>query len=274
MTSDKNKLRRPMEPPLVREERTEIDPDIGAEVTITTHRRGVLGTESREIHSPLNEFSLTRFHELYFSESPRQLLEKFCDGLRDRLEASGFPSDRTPSWVRCGEGEWQPRPEDHRGHQKGHSYARWISRVEKLTEPLSPERAAGALLLAIIDLLNRVGIEEHLWHILQVMQKASDYRITGSINYLAYQGVLARKARSAGPKARQSKAKDMRRIIWAHAEQRWSRYGAMKGDASNTAAAIAGDVNSELRAQGLLPPEKAGLSVKTIGDHIRAGFRG
>src|SRR5258707_1260014 len=86
------------EPPLEREERTEIDRELGIQISITTLRRGILG-EATESYEPSGVAPQR-------DVSPRKAFEQMCESLRDELHNFGLPSDRTPYWIRLGENDW------------------------------------------------------------------------------------------------------------------------------------------------------------------------
>jgi hypothetical protein len=269
--SKKRRTHGAKEPPLERCERVETDPTTGSEIRVVSEKRGVLGWETRHYSSPqvaLDEWSAT--------VPVKEELEGFCEHLRDQLEKRGLPSDRTPSWIKMDNGEWKPdRPEgiDRESRMK-HARARWSHRLKELTEPLSKNRAAGNLLDALVEVLKRPGIDEHLWHVVRLMNAYRVYCITGNINNLATMGFKARKGRSDGPLARHRSGKETRQVICDQAKQFWSAHPLYRNDATNTAEQIAATVNAELLARKLLSRGKTKLCDKTIGDHIRAGIRG
>jgi hypothetical protein len=257
-------IRKPKEPPLTKEEFTEVD-ETGVTVKVTRYRRGVLVREARQ-YDPSN------IRAWRGGATVRQELEAFCDALRDMIESAGFPSDRTPKWIKIADGEW--RPENDNDDREliptvPTAYALWIHRLGKTAEPLSHIEAAGKLLWALSHLLKRKKIDEHLWDIGQVMEHYASYRLSGNINHYASMGVAARLARAKGPQASQRRRNRVREIVWAHAIAHWSSNPRYEGDAWNTAACIACAVNTELRDRRLLPGKKTGLQPKTISDHIR-----
>jgi hypothetical protein len=205
---------------------------------------------------------------------PRVSLERMCDQIRDRLEEEGLPTDRTPNWIRIPGEDWKQADRDENVIELRASYALWTSRLKDLTEPLSIERAAGDLLWSLLQLLGRENIDEHLWHVAQLMQSYASFRMLGPINEAAQDGLVARKGRAAGPASKRQKALEIRDTIWAHTHTFWSENPSCKGDATNTAGRIAAIVNEELRIKGLLPAKKGHLSTKTIADHIRTCIRG
>jgi hypothetical protein len=259
------------EPPLQREERIEVDAETQTKIRVVSRRRGVLGIETRHYDS------VFAFFREEAKQSPRAALEQFCDHLRDILEESGLPSDRTPSWVQVSNGAWEPlstserNRADHR-HALAARYQTWAKRLEEITDPLSKDRTAGDLLEALTHLIQRKGVDDHLWHISQVLIAHRRYCIAGRINTLAANGMAGQRARAAGPATRRERALEVRRVICERTSRYWVERPILKGDASNTAAAIADEVNIALRTKGLLPSKKLGLSPKTIGDHIRAGI--
>lgn len=260
----KSQVKRSTRIPLEITETTETAED-GTVVRIVRHRRGAFVRESRKYNS------LGRWlHEL--AVPPRVEFERICDGIRDRLEESGLPSDRTPKWTRENGGEWhpysgQPKPKPNT------SYALWTKRIDDQTEELTIERAAGKLLWDLTQLLNRKDIDDHLWHIGQLIESYAAFRILGPIADAAAAGLLARKGRAKGPATRQQKTTRVREAIWSAATLFWAENPKFEGDASNTAAHIADNVNQLLDKHGLLPAKRKRLSTKTIGDHIRAGIR-
>jgi hypothetical protein len=145
----------------------------------------------------------------------------------------------------------------------------WTKRLEALTEPLSEKRLLGEALWDLDQLLKRKGIDEHLWHIAQLVSSMGTLRIAGATNAMAAAGMAARNGRLLGPKARREKAAIRHEVIKDLAARLWAVAPKYEGDASNTAATIVYDVNSELAKRGLLPAGKDGMSVKTIADHLR-----
>jgi hypothetical protein len=249
-------------PPLVTTETTEIASD-GTPVRVTQFRRGVLMSETRK-------YSSIRGWAKEVSEPPRAILERYCERLRDQLEESGLPSDRTPKWIRKPGGDWEPHEKTDEPPIPYAAHAVWTSRIDKLTEPLTNERAAANLLSDLNEVLELQGIDEHLWHIGQLMESYAAFRMVGPVNSAAAAGLAAEKARAAGPAKKQERAQQVRALIRERALSAWSRRPILRGDASNTAACILSEVNESLRAHGLLRPGKDGLSAKTIADHISA----
>ena len=253
-------------PPLEKTEFTEADPESGAEVKVTRYRRGALASESRR-YSSFGQWA----RDLCVPSRVR--LERMCEQLRCRLEEAGLPTDKTRDWIRKRDGDWEPRLAPINTSEPLFAYQLWTKRLEQLTEPLTDERAAGELLWDITQLLDRKGIDEHLWHIEQAMRSYASLRMLGPINSAAADGIAARKARAAGPASRRERAKTIREVIGKRTLQYWSIKPIFRNDASNTARAIASGVNLELRKSHLLPLSKKGLSAKTIADHIRALMR-
>src|SRR6185312_4956812 len=86
------------EPPLLTEQFQEIDPVTQENVSVVRHTRGVLTTEKR---------TYAAVHPDFFNcKTVRQHLEEYCDYIRDRLETRGLPTDRTPRWMKVGDGDW------------------------------------------------------------------------------------------------------------------------------------------------------------------------
>jgi len=250
--------------PLTRKEWTETDPETGTEVFVEEIQRGVLCTETRHYDA------LTAL-KMMASNSPRKALVEFCDHIRDALEKTGKPSDRTPKWIKVGDGDWEPLTDEHNARRLGmrYSYAHWTKRCDELTEPLTIERAGAKALHSVSQMLKLDGVDKYLWHINQAIKHYSDYRLAGSINRLAHQGVVARKARAQGPEARRAKAEAVRQVVATEAKAYWDGHPLLRGDASNTASHIADRVNERLRSENLLPVGRNGLSVKRISDYIR-----
>ncbi len=146
--------------------------------------------------------------------------------------------------------------------------------MKALTEPLSEQRCVGEFLYELARLLERPGIESHLWNIGRCMDACSTLRIAGATNFFAAAGLAAHNGRAIGPTAKQKQAEQRREIIWSIANKFWSKSPIHRYDAANTAAAIASEANQMLRATKLLPPTKNGLSVKTISDYIRTSISG
>ena len=253
-------------PPLEKTEFTEKDPKSGADVKVTRYRRGALASESRS-YTSYGQWA----HD--WCEPTRVRLERMCEQLRSRLEEAGLPTDETPDWVRKRGGDWEPRSGPKDTSEPLHAYQLWTKRLEQLTEPLTIERAAGELLWDLTQLLDRKDIDDHLWHIEQLMRSYASVRMLGPINSAAADGMAARKARAAGPASRRERAQAVREVIGKHALYYWSVKRIFRNDASNTARSIASGVNVELRKSRLLSLSKKGLSAKTIADHIRALMR-
>jgi hypothetical protein len=252
------------------DERTETVPETGENIRVTTARRGILGTESRTY----NSFPAPA-DALCYKPSKEQL-EKFCDSLRDELEVWGLPSDRQFSWIKIGDGDWQPCADDHRlsANMAPVSWSIWYSRLKALTEPLTKQRSAGDLLWALTELLNRPGIEPNLWHVSQCLTAFRRFGIAGAPNFFATAGIAARKGRAVGPTAKRQQAGGRREAIRPLVCKFWETSPIHRNDAANTAAALAVPINQVLRDQGLLPRAKKRLSVKTINDYIRELIRG
>ena len=253
-------------PPLEKTEFTEADPESGAEVKVTRYRRGALAIESRR-YSSFGQWA----RDLCVPSRVR--LERMCEQLRCRLEEAGLPTDKTPDWIRKRGGDWEARSAPIDTSEPLFAYQLWTKRLEQLTEPLTDERAAGELLWDVTQLLNRKGIDEHLWHVEQTMRSFASLRMLGPINSAAADGIAARKARAAGPASRRERAKAVRDVIGKRALHYWLVNPILRNEASNTARSIASGVNAELRKSRLLPLSKKGLSAKTIADHIRALMR-
>lgn len=256
-----SKLKSSKELPLLTETTTKIDPKTGSEYTSTILRRGVLGIEKMQY----KEFNPRDFCQ--DTCTPRQDLEQFCDHLRDCLEKDGLPSDRTPHWINEN-GRWRPMQDADKRQLR--SYKSWIKRVEDLTEDLSDGRIGGDLLLALVHLLSRKGIDDHLWDIMQVMNLYHRLRLSGRINRLATQGLAARRGRQAGPKSRRTISAERRATIQQIAREFRASNPIYAADAQNTAFRIADQVNKTLADRKLLGKNNRPLSAKTIADHIRA----
>jgi hypothetical protein len=193
--------------------------------------------------------------------------------LRDYLEERGLPSDRTPDWVRDPDGRWRPRRDtDHPNSTKLISLASWNHRVGQLTEPLSEGRRGADLLWYLNLLLDRPGIDEHLWHINQFVHHYFDFQVGGKINRMAIAGSKAVTARKAGPEAKKVRKLIVQEIVCTYAEEFWRRQPLYRNDASNTADCICDSVNEELGRRELLPKSGRTLKKKTIADHIREGL--
>jgi hypothetical protein len=260
-----------IEPPLTKDETIKVDPNSGREYVLTKYRRGLLGTDTTRY----TNFVPRDLCEA-FAGTPRQDFELWCEELRNYLERVGLPSDRTPRWIKLKGEEWRPirSDEDVSAIKPPFSYAYWTKRVQELTEPLSEARIVADLLWHLLLLLQQPKIDEHLWHIGQVLTHYARFRISGPINNLATQGLAASRGRMSGPKARQSASVQRRNIIWMRAQELWASKRHLNGDAFNTALHIAEDVNNELSARHLLGKHNRRLSSKTIADHIRICCRG
>jgi hypothetical protein len=251
------------EPPLKKDEQIEVDPDTGGKIYVTITRRGILTTESRRYDS-IETWART------FRRAPAKMqMERFCEELRDDLRNWGLPTDREFRWVKIGDGEWQQYPDDL-PFDPAHSWQLWYARLVALTEPLTEARFVGDALYRLTNLLSSPGVEPFLEDIAACIQAVSTLRIAGSMNAFATAGMAARKGRAAGPAAKQRQAAQRREVTWAIANRYWRNSPLHRGDAANTAAAIREEVNRELRAKGLLPRGKEGLSVKALNDYIRA----
>ena len=262
--------KRSNEPPLIESETTEIDPDTGGPVCKTRIERGVLAEETRRYDDMRAYFTMLSQPQ----PTARQRLEEFADSLRDNLEKKNLPTDRNPLWMSVNGGPWVPRAKDQPLPEGRVSQSHWDHRLKKPTDPLSKEREAGELLALIIELLAIDGIDPHLNLIGRLMNKAGSFRIAGRLNFLAHQAIAGQRARAKGPAAKRRRAEETCGIVMTHAAAHWSERPLLRGDISNTAACIAGVVNKELRSRNLLSPKSNGLSIKTIGDHIRRGTGG
>jgi hypothetical protein len=259
------------EPPLEVRHTTRLDRETRGKVRITTVRRGILKSETRTYDSNSIGTGLKRLT----SVPPKQEFERMCETLRDRLEKWGLPSDRQPRWVKRPGHDWEPYvDENHRDIKGPVSYALWWARIKALTEELSEKRQTGEALWQLLRLLERDGIVPHLWHVGQTISAISTLRIAGSMNAMATAGIAARKGRTLGPAAKQAKAAARQDIVFDVATKFWTRSPKYSNDANNTANVIQDDVNERLLEDGLWPREKAGMSAKTIADHIRGILRG
>lgn len=254
------------EPPLQTQEFIRKDPRTGLDVPVTRYRRGILSVETYH-YTAENIMAMQQ-------PSPRELLDSLRDHLRKALENLGLPTDQARVWLCDKGGEWRPRKEDDLEIQVGQGYSLWTKRVKDLTQPLSRGLLAGELLESLNCLLDRPGIDEHLWHICQVMEDYHSYQVGGNISRLAASGLASQKARATGPLARKRRTAETRQIIWKCVQTFWDKHPAYRGDATNTASRIADLVNAELRELGLLRQPDGRLSNKTISDHIRANSRG
>lgn len=253
-----------------REEIVETDPDTGCKVRVTRIKCGILRTETRHYDTPDGMFAAMSELAKY---SPRESLERHCDELRNYLKNRELPTDRQPWWVKAEEG-WREFTDADEKLRLTRRLSHWTKRIEELTDPLSPERAAGKLLFCLNQVLGRKDIDEHLWDINQLLVAFAVYQIAGHANDLAHAGKLARAGRRKGPQARREKGDKIRKIATAHAFSYWEEHPAYRGNVSSTAEAIAEAVNEELRSKGLLQSGRRGISVKRIGDYIREGIRG
>jgi hypothetical protein len=147
---------------------------------------------------------------------------------------------------------------------------RWLSKILRVTKPLSAARVAGDLLFYLNILVKEEGIEKHLAIISKALELYSNFRIA-EINALATAGAVGNAARAAGPAARRAKLQKIREIVWRYTYQYWQEHPAYRHDASNTAKCIAEQVRSVLETEGLLT--KAGRSETTIARDIAAGIR-
>lgn len=253
------------DPPLETSERIEVDPETKEKIFVTINRRGILGTESRKYSS------FDAWQKNYHPVLAKDRMERVCEGLRNELNAWGLPSDPQASWIRIGDGEWQPYAGDSKLLAKETRFCveTWRVRLHESTEPLSEQRCVVDALYWLTELLSQPGIEPFLENIAACVHSFSTLRIAGATNAFAAAGMAAQKGRAVGPAAKQKQAAQRRQVVWAIANEYWSTSQIHRGDAANTAAAIRDQVNEELHAKALLPGGKKGLSVKTISDHIR-----
>jgi hypothetical protein len=252
-------------PPRLESEERMVATSAGEEVQISIVRRGILKTESKTYKS-----ARTAFEAVASYGSPRQSFEKLCESLRCRLESSGLPSDRQKVLIEVAAGQWEPFNRERHPISPGSHLQLWISRLYAQTEPLSHERSVGDYLYALTRLLDEPGAEPLLWYVGECINAAVMSKLAGPINLYATAGIAARRGRAAGPRAQRVKAAQRRQIIAEHVQSLWIDSPILKGDAINSAAKIASAVNGDLIASRLLTRGKSGLSVKTIGDHIRA----
>jgi len=263
---------KPKEPPLIREEAIEIDPESGCEFLVTRHKRGVLKQEVRTARSAL---AVKAIFEKLAAEPPRRWLENYCDRFRDELTQKGLPHDRPLYWVLSDKGEWEPeKADDSRRGNPGVKAQHWMSRLEEQTEPLSLERHIALALRALSRVLQDPRIDDELLSRMCDAMCAFAYLRVSRFNAAASEGMKARKSRQLGPQARSRKANEQRKTALEHAEKLWSERPALRGDASNTAQHIVNGVNEVLRSQGLLSSTDVGLKAKTLADYIRDGLSG
>jgi hypothetical protein len=251
--------------PLEVSEKYETHKESGIKIKVTEFKRGVMRLQERRF----DRFSLAAFD----TEDPRKSLEQLCNSLRDRLEALGLPSDRTPHWIMTRDNQW--RSVDAETIVESQSVKRsslWTSRVDDLSEPLSEGRLTADLLFHLVVLLEMENIDHSLWNVAQVMRSYSQLRIS-ALNELASAGATAIRVRANGPKSKMAKALEVREIICQHSKLFWAKRPQLEGDASNTAAHIAEAVNTELNSRRLLPPSRKLMATKTIADHIRHGIQ-
>ena len=252
-------------PPRLESEERVVATGAGEEVKISIVRRGILKTESKTYKS-----ARTAFEAMASYGSPRQSFENLCESLRCRLDSSGLPSDRQKVLIEVAAGQWEPFNRERHPISPGSHLQLWISSLYAQTEPLSHERSVGDYLYALTRLLDEPGAEPLLWHVGECINAAVMSKLAGPINLYATAGIAARRGRAAGPSAQRGKAAQRRQIIAEHVRSLWIDSPILKGDAINSAAKVASGVNRDLAASGLLARGKSGLSVKTIGDHIRA----
>lgn len=264
MKSDHSKLPQATAyPKLETEAQSLIDPDSGEPMTVTRSRRGILVEENRCFSTPKGMRSALE----QLGASPREEFEAICESLRNFLNRNGLPSDRQPVWIKIGDEEWKELikcgdpPND-----VPVQYARWSARLSMLTEPLSVERCAGEALQALAALLRCDATDEQLWRFRKVLDTYVNFRLS-LLNSMADAGAKAHKSRRLGPISRSTKAAASRQIIMIIAKDYWLSHPAYRGDASNTALAIAPPVNDELAKTGLRPLRSA-----TIANHIRQGI--
>lgn len=265
----KKKSSRPLiEPPLKISTFTEVDSATGAKIKVTRTQRGILRSEQRTFDSR----SMLAWARSMSSWCPKKHFEDFQEALRNQLEGWGIPSDRQYSWIKRPGEDWRPQIEGEKLIIPS-AFANWYSRMKDLTEPLSQKRQVGEALWDLNQLLRREGIDEHLWHIAQVVSSLGTLRISGATNVVASSGMAARRGRSFGPAAKRVQAVKRRGVTRDFAARLRVKSPQYKGDASNTAAAIANDVNRELLERKLLPAGRR-MSAKTIADHLRRSVRG
>jgi hypothetical protein len=251
-------------PPLEIEDFRETDPATKRIVRNVRYRRGALSLD-RRLYEMLERGVCS-------ATQARELLEIYRDRLRHSLEKQGLPSDRTPAWFKT-KGNWEPLTENNRPAEFPFSVCFWTQRVRELTQPLTAERYAAPLLDVVGNCLQTPDLDRHLPMILLLVELYSDYRISVGYNNLAYQGLVACRARQQGPKARQRRSAQSREIVQQHAERYWVTRPIYRGQLTHTAEVIADDVNEELRSKSLLPHGKQKLSTKSIADHIRCRSR-
>lgn len=259
------------EVPLETETMERIDEATGHKVSVTRYRRGVLSLQTSKYENAFDAL------ETMASSNPRKRLEKLRDNLRSRLERLGLPTDLQPSWIKIGDGEWQPQVGAllNLNPRPPFSAAIWIKRVEDLTEPLSEGRRVSQLLFDLHVLLDhRKLTEDDLWIVGRIMDHYFDFQVGGKINQCAITGSKTIKARQSGPLARRRRSAEAREIACQHAEAYWLTQPLYKHHASNTAEQVCREVNDALRKRGLLRKSGKPLSNKTIAGYISAICRG
>lgn len=258
----------PLQPPLIRNEKLEIDPETGGQIETIRYQRGVRVLETRK-------YDIISFMKAVSAETPRQRMQKMCEALRDSLEAKRLPTDHHPHWVKIDHGEWRENSEpiDKLVWNENCERSNWYSRLKALTEELSDERAAGDLLWSTLQMLKQPGIDPFLWHIQQYAQRVAGKQVA-EVNHFAHMGLSRGEALSAGSKARRANGIEVAEVVRECANACWSLRPGLRNVASATAELIKDEVNTVLQDRSLLPPGKKGLSIGTIARYIRKEFGG
>jgi hypothetical protein len=201
-------------------------------------------------------------------QPPSTRFAKLRDELRALLDGHDLPTDQEPSWIKSELDAWRPLTQGEAVLDQRSIYD-WYEVVALRTEVNSLNRAAGVLLYRLIAFLNLRWIDQGL--LMELLAAHTDYNaLKTNVVSFAYGVTKARNGLAEGPAAKHKKANARRKIVDEHMRVFWLKNPSYHGDASNTAAQIADAVNYDIRANNLLTQGKVGLSIKTIGDHIRA----
>jgi hypothetical protein len=226
-------------------------------LTIVHRKRGFL----RDVY--ISDLEKTLWSKRFKLDGKARLVE-LSDQLRSQLDAAGLPTDK-----------WQvtPRELDFAYHPDEHGFVAdddiWLQIVEESTEPLTRLRVAADLLQS----LNRLFVqltEDQLCEVYRAITLFHLHRVIEELHEPAISGAASKKNRGKGPNARKEKARALRRLILAMAEEFWNSHPRLIGQPVNTANKIVNAVNEAITSQKL---SHKPLAAKTIADHLSVALR-
>lgn len=226
-------------------------------VIVSHRRRGIL----QDIHVTDGN---KRLHKPIFRPDGAQALLMLTGQLRTHLESKQLPTDKSPVL---------PLELDHGYVPEEHGIVAdedlWFEMAEASTEPLTEDRLKAELLHAAKCLLARFDKEE-LSDIFRAMRLYHLHQANEELNPLVLDGEASRVGRSMGPAKRKEKARALRELIIAIAQEFWRRNPELRSRTVHTAKKITDEVNEAIKCRGL---DSSPLEYDTIAKHIRRALK-